>query len=148
MLSVDPTTPHAPTVAAADWVMVQLPRLDGPPLRFKGRERFAWSRGDLDMRLWERKRGGVVVSYPVWDDAALRPHAVVCKTLDAVATHLESRCVRPWVAPDGVSLPGLPLTGLLRRMQNDHDFPLLVGDVLAALDPHLSPAEQSHQKGH
>lgn len=145
MVSVDLDMSDA---ARADWVMVQLPRRNGPPLRFKGRKRFHWTRADLFVSMWERKRGGVAVSYSLWIDGEMRPDAALFETLTDMAEHLESLCADPWALPAMTTLPGLPLTTVMRRMQYDHQFPLLVGDALASLDPFLLGADQSQKKGH
>lgn len=147
MLSVNSAMPVASPAASADWVMVQLPRQDGPPLRFKGRQRFEWSRGDLSVSLWERKRGGFVVSYTVIVGDLLRDDAASVATLIDVADHLEMLCQAPWEAAVNVSMPALPLAGTLRHMQYHHTFPLLVGDVLASLDQQILQAEASLSKG-
>lgn len=82
------------TLAAQPAEMIVCRRLDGPPLRFKGRllTHHVNPTEDLFVALWQRVSGGYVVCFSNWSRAEWRPDAVRVETLDDALCELEAVC--------------------------------------------------------
>lgn len=116
-------------------------RVDGPPLRFKGRLLVRHARmlrhgSELFAELWQRNAGGCTLAFSAWHRGAWQADAVKVRTLDEAVSTLESVCAaqRAATPPDLVALGG-DMADQLRRCaryaEEAEAFQHLMGRVLA-----------------
>lgn len=112
-------------------------RLDGPPLRYKGRRQFSRRKrlahnSDAFVEIWARNRGGLVVAHSAFVDGRLVAHAMICKSLTDCAVYLEKRCQSIGV----VDSPMLRIEDYLKAFDFRQKFPILVGEFLYSISKH------------
>jgi len=125
---------QVPTDAQAtsedDWAMRTVPRLGGPPLRFKGRCLITHADGSLFVTLWARRKGDLVLAYSYLSEGLIWPDAVVLEDLSDATDYLEEVCAI-LTAPVEQPVTALTLGALVSRFDHTQRFAHLVGQALA-----------------
>lgn len=122
-------------VAHGAWGTAIVPRIDRPPLRFKGRrlmQHWCATLGDgrIIIELWQRQAGGFVVAHSSMAATVGRTDGVRVKDLDAAMSYLEELC---HTQDAELTLSGdlsTVLTTLHSRIHFDQHFARLVGTAL------------------
>ena len=139
--SIDNTAFDAPDPLGPDpWAMRVVRRAGAPPLRFKGRQLFHCGLGALFVTLWRRKKGDFVLSYSALYDHAVQPDACVVDGIAAASAHLEKICPDPCSQKPMIKVARFDIDDYLLVLHYQHQFPILVGNILAAWDAHITPA--------
>ncbi|MCK0094112.1 hypothetical protein MWU60_00900 [Yoonia sp. F2084L] len=134
----------SPDVPVDDpWEITVVARQNKPPLRFKGQRIARVScaltpHADIFIDVWLRKKGDCVVAYSDVVGGVIKPDALVLADISDVADYLEDLGRRTMIPMSQSAFPAA-LNDILQSVGFQRQFGILIGDLLAVLDPLCAP---------
>lgn len=125
------------------WEITVVARQNKPPLRFKGRCIAGLScaltpHRNIFIDVWLRKKGDCVVAYSDVVGGVIKPDALVLADVSDAADYLEDLGQRTVVPMSQSAFPAA-LNDILQSVGFQRQFRILIGDLLAVLDPLCAP---------